>query len=139
METLRIVIPILGLTGLATAMLIFRRLLAQPAGEGRVAEISAEIRAGAMVFMRRELRLIGSFALVVGGLLFFKDHWEAMSFFLGALSSSVAGYIGMKAATNVNVRTAVAAHESGPGAASVLARWTHRNRDTRGRTHWEGR
>jgi K(+)-stimulated pyrophosphate-energized sodium pump len=121
MENLRYIIPLLGIAGLAVALLIFRRLLRQSGGEGRVAEISAEIQAGAMVFMHRELRLIGGFALVVGGLLFFKDAWEAVAFFLGAAASSVAGYIGMKAATSVNVRTALAAHERGAGAALTTA------------------
>lgn len=121
MEIPRILIPILGLLGLTVAFFIYRKLSSLPTGDGRVSDISREIRAGATVFMRRELKLIVGFTVVVGGLLFFKDRWEALAFFLGAGASAIAGAIGMKAATSVNVRTAVAAHEEGAGAALTTA------------------
>jgi len=121
METLRWFVPLIGLAGLGTAFFIFFRLRAQSGGEGRVAEIAHEIHSGAMVFMGRELRLIVIFAVVVGGLLLWKDPWESLAFFLGAAASSIAGYIGMYTATHVNVRTALAAHRKGPGAALATA------------------
>jgi len=61
------------------------------------------------------------FAVLVGGLLILKDPWEALAFFLGAGASSLAGWIGMYAATHINVRTTVAAHEQGAGAALSTA------------------
>jgi K(+)-stimulated pyrophosphate-energized sodium pump len=103
------------------AFITYRRLALQSGGEGRVAEIASEIHNGAMVFMRRELLLIGAFAVVVGGLLVFKDPWESMAFFMGAAASSLAGYIGMHSATRVNVRTAMAANQKGAGAALTTA------------------
>jgi|688.fasta_scaffold26267_7 K(+)-stimulated pyrophosphate-energized sodium pump len=121
MYTLQLIVPILGLAGLAVAFITYRRLALQSGGEGRVAEIAGEIHSGAMVFMRRELLLIGTFAVVVGGLLVFKDPWESMAFFMGAAASSLAGYIGMYSATRVNVRTAMAANQKGAGAALTTA------------------
>ncbi len=121
MEKLHLIVPLLGVAGLAIAFITYRRLVAESGGEGRVAEIAGEIHSGAMVFMRRELALIAGFAVVVGGLLVFKDPWESLAFFLGASASSVAGYIGMYSATHVNVRTAMAAHNKGPGAALTTA------------------
>jgi K(+)-stimulated pyrophosphate-energized sodium pump len=121
MSTLQLIVPILGLAGLAVAFITYRRLALQSGGEGRVAEIASEIHNGAMVFMRRELLLIGAFAVVVGGLLVFKDPWESMAFFMGAAASSLAGYIGMHSATRVNVRTAMAANQKGAGAALTTA------------------
>ena len=115
------VVPSLGILGLFVAVVTYRRIAAQPGGEGRVAEIAAEIHSGAMVFMRRELGLIAIFALVVGGVLAFKDPWESMAFFLGAAASSIAGFVGMYSATHVNVRTAVAANKSGAGKALTTA------------------
>ncbi len=116
-----VLVPLLGLVGLAVAGGLFWRLSRQSAGEGRVATIGHDIHTGAMIFMRRELRLIGLFALVVGAALFFKDPWEALAFFLGASASSMAGWIGMYAATHINVRTTVAAHTRGAGAALTTA------------------
>ena len=121
MDILQLSVPLLGLAGLAVALIVYTRLAAQSSGEGRVVEIAHEIHQGAMVFMRRELVLIGMFAVVVGGLLMFKDPWESMAFFLGAGASSLAGFVGMYSATRVNVRTAVAAHEHGAGRALTTA------------------
>jgi K(+)-stimulated pyrophosphate-energized sodium pump len=122
MQSLHIVAPALGLIGLVVAGILFFRLRALPGGEGKVAEIGSQIHQGAMLFMRRELRLIAIFAVVVGGLLFFlTDKWEALAFFLGAAASSMAGWIGMYAATHLNVRTTVAAHEQGSGPALTTA------------------
>lgn len=121
MQSFHVLVPLLGLVGLGVAGTLFFRLRRQSGGEGKVAEIGAQIHAGAMLFMRRELKLIALFAVVVGGLLVFKDPWESMAFFLGALASSLAGWIGMYAATHLNVRTTVAAHEKGSGAALTTA------------------
>jgi K(+)-stimulated pyrophosphate-energized sodium pump len=121
MDILQILVPLLGIGGLAVAFVIYSRLSAQSSGEGKVVEIAHEIHRGAMVFMRRELTLIGMFALVVGGLLMLKDPWESLAFFLGASASSMAGFVGMYSATRVNVRTAVAAHEHGAGRALTTA------------------
>lgn len=121
MYTLHSLVPLLGLLGMVVAFVIYRRIASQPGGEGRVAEIAGQIHDGAMVFMRRELMLIGGFAVVVGGLLVLKDPWESLAFFLGAGASSVAGFIGMYSATHVNVRTALAAHNKGSGAALATA------------------
>jgi K(+)-stimulated pyrophosphate-energized sodium pump len=121
MENLHFLVPLFGLAGLAVAFVTYRRIVLEPGGEGRVAEIAGQIHDGAMVFMRRELFLIGAFAIVVGGLLSLKDPWESLAFFLGAAASSLAGFIGMYSATHVNVRTALAAHNKGSGAALTTA------------------
>ncbi|MGA0846144.1 MAG: sodium/proton-translocating pyrophosphatase, partial [Luteolibacter sp.] len=121
MQTFIYLIPALGAFGLLTAFFIFRALCRRPGGDGRVAEIAGEIHHGAMVFMRRELRLIALFAVLVGFLLYWKDPWESLAFFCGALASSLAGWIGMQAATRVNVRTALAARQDGAGAALTTA------------------
>lgn len=121
MQILHVLVPVLGIVGLAIAGGLFLRLLKQSGGSGLVASIGAEIHSGAMIFMRRELRLIGLFAVLVGGALWFKDPWEAVAFFLGAGASSLAGWFGMYAATHLNVRTTMAAHERGAGAALSTA------------------
>ena len=121
MQILHVLVPVLGVVGLAIACGLFLRLLKQSGGSGLVASIGAEIHSGAMIFMRRELRLIGLFAVLVGGALWFKDPWEAVAFFLGAGAASLAGWFGMYAATHLNVRTTMAAHERGAGAALSTA------------------
>ena len=118
---IQLVTPILGIIGLIVAFFIYKSIMRLPAGEGYVAEIAEQIHKGAMVFMRRELQILVPFVAVVGILLIFKDPWEALAFFLGALASFLAGFIGMYAATKANVRTTIAAKTRGAGAALSTA------------------
>jgi len=120
-ESIRFVAPLAGLFGLICAFFIFRRINRQPAGEGAIADIAAQIHQGAMVFMKREIRILALFAVIVGVGLWIKDPYEALAFILGAVASSVAGFIGMYTATKANVRTTVAAHTSGPDEALKTA------------------
>lgn len=113
--------PLMGIIGLACAYMIYRRIMLLPGGEGVVAEIAAQIHAGAMVFMRREFKILIFFTLGIGVLLAFKDFYESIAFFLGAICSFVAGFVGMFAATKANVRTAVAANTKGAAAALSTA------------------
>ncbi len=114
-------VPLLGLAGLFIAFLIFRSIMQIDPGEGKMSTIADEIHAGAMVFMRRELKLLGIFTLGVGLLLLFKDPFESLAFFLGAIASATAGYIGMYTATKANVRTTFQAHNSGANKALATA------------------
>ena len=113
--------PIMGVVGLIAAALIFRGLMRLDPGEGPIVRIAEQIHQGAMLFMRREIWLIGLFAILVGMLLLFKDPWESLAFFMGAGASSIAGFIGMFAATKANVRTTVAAHKQGANHALRVA------------------
>ena len=113
---------IFGVVGLAGAGLLYRLMRREPGGEPAVAEIAEQIRLGAMVFLRREYTYLGGFALLVAILLLLFLSWQsALAFAFGALSSALAGYIGMIAATRANVRTAVAARDHGAPAALTVA------------------
>ncbi|NKB75580.1 MAG: sodium-translocating pyrophosphatase [Gammaproteobacteria bacterium] len=118
------VIPIvLGLFGLFVAWLIYRMILKFSAGEGKVAEIGNQIHRGAMVFMQREYTYLAVFVAVVAVLILISDLGvnTMYSFLLGAVCSATAGYIGMYAATNANVRTTTAARDSGASGALTVA------------------
>jgi K(+)-stimulated pyrophosphate-energized sodium pump len=115
--------PILGVLGLIAAFMIYRLVLSYPAGEGRVVELSEEIHAGAMAFMRREYFILYIFTALLAVAIWISDlgGGTAFAFAVGAISSSAAGYIGMYTATRANVRTTVAAHESGADTALSVA------------------
>ena len=120
-DNLNLIAPLIGFVGLTTAFFIFKSIMKIPGGEGRTALIAEQIHRGAMIFMRRECGLLAIFTVIVGSLLLFKDPFESLAFFLGALSSSIAGFIGMYSATKTNVRTALTAHEKGAGPALTTA------------------
>jgi K(+)-stimulated pyrophosphate-energized sodium pump len=75
-----------------------------------------------MVFMRREYRTLLVFAAVVLVLLYrFLGVDTALAFLAGALTSGVAGWLGMYTATRANARTAAAAHDRGVEPALYIA------------------
>ncbi|TVR50580.1 MAG: sodium-translocating pyrophosphatase [Puniceicoccaceae bacterium] len=118
---LPLITPLAGFFGLLVAWFIYRSILKRPAGEGALADIAGQIHQGAMVFMKRELKLLALFTILVGGAVIFIDPREALAFFLGAVCSATAGFIGMYTATKANVRTTTAAHTEGPAAALTTA------------------
>ena len=127
-----IITPIAGVIGLALAFVLLNGINRRDGGEGRVAEIAEKIHRGAMVFMRREFLLISLFAIVIGLAIWLGQplisenakHYsgaQAIAFFLGALASSMAGFIGMFTATKANVRTTLAAKNEGKAQALSVA------------------
>ncbi len=114
--------PLIGVLGLAVAFVIYKQIMKLPGGEGKTAQIAEMIHRGALVFMQREFKLLIIFTLVIGVLVgIFLDWFESLAFFMGAVCSFAAGFIGMYAATKANVRTAVAAHTKGAAAALTTA------------------
>ena len=123
MSLLSLIPMLLGALGLLVAWIIYRAVCARPAGEGKVIEIADKIHHGAMVFMRTEYTYLAAFVAVVAGLILISDlgvH-TMFAFLVGALCSAFAGYTGMYAATNANVRTTTAAKDEGAAAALTVA------------------
>ncbi len=105
---------ILGAVGLGVALSMFTYVRRQPSGSAELTELSDQIHDGAMAFLRRENTVLAGFVVVVAGLLAWViGTGTAVAYVAGALSSSVAGFTGMKAATRANVRTAHAASIDG--------------------------
>ena len=113
------IIPALGIVALIFAFVKAKWVSHQDPGTERMIEISGYVRDGAMAFLKREYRVLAVFVLVVAVLLAFAN-WNspesspiiAVSFVLGAFSSALAGFFGMRVATNANVRTTNAARQS---------------------------
>jgi K(+)-stimulated pyrophosphate-energized sodium pump len=114
--------PAVGLLGLVIAFIIYLMMLKYSEGEDKVKKIAEQIHLGAMVFMRREYTMLSAFVGVLVILTWVAlDADTAIAVVAGALSSSVAGWLGMFAATKANVRTATAAADSGAEAALTVA------------------
>lgn len=104
--------------GLVSAVLLFVAIKRAPAGDGVVREIADAIHLGALVFIRQEYTILAAFVLLVLMTLWLTSGLASSGAFLfGAVSSALAGFVGMFTATQANVRTAVAAHEQGAQAA----------------------
>lgn len=119
MDKLIYAVPVMGIIGLLYTYVKFSWVSKQDAGTDRMKEISNYIAEGAMAFLKAEWKILGYFVVIVGILLAVmasanpQSHWSiAVAFVIGAVLSALAGYIGMKAATKANVRTAQAARTS---------------------------
>ena len=117
-------VPILfGILGLYCAYLVYGLVMKSPPGSGKVVDIGDQIHLGAMVFMKAEYSRLAIFSTVVLLAIWISDlgGTTAFAFLLGALCSGAAGYIGMYAATQANVRTATAAQDESASAALTVA------------------
>ena len=119
-----IAVTVLGFVGMLVAGWIYFVLTRKSAGSARMMEIAESIQAGAMAFLKREYTVLALFVAVVFLLLGWQLNWPTAGAFLaGAACSATAGFLGMKAATKANVRTAQAAREHGQGSALEVAFW----------------
>ena len=117
-----LIAPSLGVLGLLIVVIIYQWIKKQDGGSGAVKKIGEQIHIGAIVFMKREYKMLSIFALVLLVLLYiFLGAASALCFVVGALTSATAGYIGMNTATIANVRTAQAAHDKGSASALTVA------------------
>jgi len=92
---------------------------AQDEGTERMKAIGKSIADGAMAFLKAEYRVLAIFVAVVALLLGFANNGRAdssalisLSFIVGAVTSGLAGFLGMKVATKANTRTTNAARTS---------------------------
>ena len=75
--------------------------------------IAGYIQEGARAFIRREVRTVAYFIVILAVLLYVLLNWEtSLGFVIGAVLSVLAMIIGMNAATKTNVRTVNAARSS---------------------------
>ncbi len=112
-------IPVMACLALAFAIYSSISIKKEKKGNKVMVEIADQIQKGAMTFLKREYGYIAIFAiaLFLALWIFLDDPGSslagglatAISFVVGASCSAVAGFIGMRNATNANVRTANAA------------------------------
>ncbi|MDN3653781.1 sodium-translocating pyrophosphatase [Thalassotalea ponticola] len=122
MDYMLLLPPLLGVIGLIVAFILYNVIKSYPEGNETMQKIASQIHLGAMVFMHREYKMLAVFAAVLLVLLyFFVAANTALAFLVGALSSALAGYIGMFTATKANVRTTAAAHDKGAAPALTVA------------------
>ena len=123
MERLIFCAPILGICALLFAFYLTKKVGRQDAGTDIMKEIAAFIHEGARAFLTAEYKILIVFVAVLFILIGVGiGNWvTAVCFLVGALFSTVAGYIGMNVATKANVRTAAAAKDSGMNKALSIA------------------
>jgi K(+)-stimulated pyrophosphate-energized sodium pump len=118
MQNLVYYLPIFGLIGLLYVIWKSAWVASQDAGTDKMKKIASHIAEGAMAFLKAEYKVLIIFVACVAVLLAVTANSETssplvgVSFILGAFSSALAGFIGMRVATKANVRTTNAARTS---------------------------
>ncbi len=113
---------LLGAGGVAVAYKLYQYIVSQSVGTELMKELAEAIHEGAMVFLKREYQILGVFVAIVFVLLaIFIGFFTAIAFLVGAGCSMCAGFFGMSAATQANVRTAQAASSQGQRKALEIA------------------
>ena len=103
-----------GFISLIAAFYYAKRVQSYEINIPKVEEITAAIREGAMAFLTAEYKILIWFVILVAVALgIFINPITAISFVLGAITSAIAGNVGMRIATKANGRTAIAAKEGG--------------------------
>ena len=112
-------VPVIAFFGLVVMAIQGSWVRKQPKGNAKMTEISTYIHEGALAFLNAEYRLLAIFVVIAGAALAVVStqvpdtHWFiVIAFVIGAIFSAVAGNIGMRIATEANVRTAEAAKTS---------------------------
>jgi K(+)-stimulated pyrophosphate-energized sodium pump len=115
MENLIYILPLFGVLGLLYTAWRSAWVSQQDPGNEKMQEIGKRIADGAMAFLRAEYRVLAVFVLAVAVLLAVtadpnQSSWMiGIAFVVGAISSGLAGFIGMRVATKANIRTTNAA------------------------------
>ncbi|MDI3540289.1 MAG: K(+)-stimulated pyrophosphate-energized sodium pump [Methanolobus sp.] len=125
MESLIYLAPLAGLISLLFAGIFARSILKEDAGNEKMQEIASAIQEGAMAYLNRQYKTIAVVAVILAALIFFllEDGTKiAVGFLAGAISSALAGYIGMNVSVRANVRTSQAASKGLQKAMSVAFR-----------------
>ncbi len=102
-----------ALMALFFATILHHRIKKADAGTPRMQEVGKAIREGAMAFITREYKVLSIFVVCVAAVLACTQQGSVRmvgaAFIVGSFCSALAGFIGMRAATLANVRTASAA------------------------------
>jgi len=126
MEYFIYLVPISAIIGLIVMAFKAKWVIKQDAGDKNMQELASHIKEGALAFLSAEYRVLIIFVVIAGALLavissFIEStsYFIVIAFVIGAFFSALAGNIGMRIATEANVRTTQAARTSLPDALKV--------------------
>jgi len=126
MEYFIYLVPVFAIVGLIVMAFKAKWVIKQDAGEKNMLELASHIKEGALAFLSAEYRVLIIFVVIAGALLALvssliesTSYFIVVAFVIGAFFSALAGNIGMRIATEANVRTTQAARTSLPDALKV--------------------
>ena len=123
------IVPAASVIALLFARFFYVKMMKESEGTERMAKIASHVRVGAMSYLRQQYKIVG-IVFVILAVLFaimaygfqLQNAWVPVAFLTGGFFSGLAGFLGMKTATNASARTANAAKRSLNGGLRVAFR-----------------
>ena len=101
-----------GFLGLIYGYLTGKQVLSASPGNKKMQEIASAIQEGARAYLNRQYKTIAIVGVIILFIITYAlGVWVGLGFFIGALLSGLAGYIGMLVSVQANVRTAEASRK----------------------------
>jgi len=112
-------IPFSATVALIFAFFFYKQMMKESEGTDKMKTVASHVRKGAMAYLKQQYKVVGIFFIVMV-ILFsvlaygfdLQNHWVPGAFLTGGFFSALAGFFGMKTATQASARTANAAMES---------------------------
>ena len=112
-------VPAASLVALVFALVFYKKMIKEEEGTERMIAIADHVRKGAMAYLKQQYKVVGIvfavltilFAILAYGL-GYQNVWVPFAFLTGGIFSALAGFIGMRTATQASARTANAARRS---------------------------
>src|SRR4030067_1164807 len=100
-----------GIAAITYGAVLTALVLRSPSGDSKMQEIAKSIQEGAAAYLNKQYSVVALVGIVIFLILWFivGKPATAAGFALGAVASTLAGYIGMNVAVRANVRAAQAA------------------------------
>ena len=112
MDSLTLII-LVGILAVVYSYFLSKQILSSSPGNSKMQEIAEAIQIGAKAYLNRQYKTIALVGLIVLVIIsYFFSLLVGLGYFIGALLSAVAGYVGMLISVEANVRTAEAARSS---------------------------
>jgi len=110
------IVPLAAIAALLFALYFYKQMMKADEGTDKMKEIAQYVRIGAMSYLKQQYKvvfivfmcLVGIFSIMAYGF-DMQNPWVPVAFLSGGLFSGLAGFLGMKTATNASARTAQAA------------------------------
>lgn len=122
-------VPAASVVALIFARIFYVGMMKENEGTERMARIASHVRVGAMSYLRQQYKIVGIVFLILAVVFSImaygfqlQNAWVPVAFLTGGFFSGLAGFLGMKTATNASARTANAARQSLDGGLRVAFR-----------------
>lgn len=106
-------VPACSVIALSFAYFFYKQMMKKDEGTDVMKKIASYVREGAMAYLKQQYKVVGIFFLIMTALfsvlsygLNVQNPWVPFAFITGGFFSGLAGFFGMKTATNAAARTA---------------------------------